>query len=125
MRGVIEGGVCGARRKVCDFGLLEAKSDVESTEKSDGKESAPDDNSRRTDRELYPPCLVQWVPRAKIGPSIGPGGHDDAGASGQARASWDRGQPPQHTSRLLGGCSTSCRIFPEVCPNPHRLVHRV
>ncbi|MET4152556.1 hypothetical protein ABIC06_004526 [Bradyrhizobium sp. RT7b] len=51
--------------------------------------SSPVD-SRRTNCEHHSPSLVQSMPRTKKMAPASAGGHDDAGASGQALTLWDR-----------------------------------
>lgn len=54
-----------------------------------------------------------WWPQHRAG------GHDDAGAPGQALASWDRGRHPRDTSTFPISCLCACRLFPDVYPNSH------
>ncbi|MCP2132821.1 hypothetical protein [Bradyrhizobium ottawaense] len=71
---------------------LRSKSEVQTDNKTDGEEGINGDDCRRTKREKDSPSLVQPTPRTDKTPVAAPAsgrGHDDAGASGQAPASWD------------------------------------
>jgi len=65
-------------------------------------------SNRRLVRKRRP-----WWPQHRAG------GHDDAGASGQALASWDRGRHPRDTSTFPISCFFAFRLFTDVYPNSH------